>query len=107
MLQQALQKLQKEIGEKSKDIYINHVGAFLIKHVKAHPEHAAFIITEGKTISGSYNFMEAEARKRKARVLTDEEGFRIVLTYFGIPLQVEVKRTAEPELSISSIDDLL
>ncbi|GIO33101.1 hypothetical protein J2TS6_42420 [Paenibacillus albilobatus] len=107
MLQQALQKIQKEVGEKPKDDYVGHVGAFLIKYVKEHPEHAAFIIADEKTISGSFSFMEAEARKRNARVLSDAEGFEIVLKYFGVPVQTEMKKAAEPELTITSLDDLL
>lgn len=110
MLQQALQKLQKEIGEKSKDAYVNHVGAFLIKHVKEHPEHAAFIIADGKSIVGSLAAMKEAARKHQSNgvgVLTDEEGFKIVLTYYAIPVQNETKKAAEPELSITSIDDLI
>lgn len=110
MLQQALQKLQKEIGEKTKDAYVSHVGSFLIKHVKEHPEHAAFIIADDKTISGSLAAMREVARKRQSNgvgVLSDEEGFNIVLKYFNVPLQTEANKIVEPELMIDSIDDLL
>lgn len=110
MLRQALQKLQKEIGEKSKDAYVQHVGAFLIGHVRQHPEHAAFIVADGKTITGSLAAMKEEARKNQSSgvgVLSDEEGFAIVLKYFGVPVRQPASAVAEPELTVSSIDDLL
>lgn len=110
MLQQALQKLQKEIGENAKDKYVQHVGAFLIGYVRNHPGHAAFIVADGKTIAGSLAAMKEKARKSQSNgvgVLTDEEGFEIALNYFGIPTQKETAAAAVPELTISSIDDLL
>ncbi|EGG33423.1 hypothetical protein [Paenibacillus sp. HGF5] len=106
MLQQALQKLQKEVGEKHDKKYVQHVGAFLISYVRKHPEHAAFILTEGKTISASIGMMRSEAMKNDG-VLTDEEGFNIALKYFGIPIQNEQQAVEIPELNVSSIDDLL
>lgn len=110
MLQQALQKLQQEIGEKSKDTYVQHVGAFLIGYVRQHPEHAAFIIADGKSISGSLSAMKEEARKNQSNgvgVLSDEEGFAIALKHFGIPVRGGASKAVEPELTVSSIDDLL
>lgn len=110
MLQQALQKLHKEVGEKEKEAYVKHVGAFLIDYVKSHQEHAAFILTEDKTITGSLTAMKEEARKNQKNgvgVLTDEEGFKFVLKYFEIPVQGKSRAVATPELNITSIDDLL
>ncbi|ETT32159.1 hypothetical protein [Paenibacillus sp. FSL R5-808] len=107
MLQQALQKLQKEIGEKSKDSLVQHIGGLLISHIRKHPEHAAFILTEDKTIAGSWIYMESEARKRNVRGMSDDEGMVLVLKYFGVPVQEASPIIVEPELSISSIDDLL
>lgn len=110
MLQQALQKLQKEVGEKSKDAYVQNVGSFLIGHVRKHPEHAAFIIADGKTIAGSLAAMKEEARKNQSNgcgVLSDEEGFAIVLKYFGVPVQEQQQAIPQPEFSVSTIDDLL
>lgn len=110
MLQQALQKIQKEIGEKAGDAYVQHVGAFLIGYIRQHPEHAAFIVADGKTITGSLAAMKEEARKKQSNgvgVLSDEEGFAIALKYFGIPVRQPATAEVEPELTVSSIDDLL
>ncbi|MDP4095450.1 hypothetical protein OIN60_01415 [Paenibacillus sp. P96] len=109
MLQQALQKLQQEIGKHSKDAYVQHVGAFLMGYVRQHQEHAAFILTEGKTITGSLAAMKEEARKKQSNrvgVLSDQEGFDIVLKYFGVPMQQDKAAVAAPVLK-ASLDDLL
>lgn len=110
MLQQALQKLQAEVGEKSKDAYVQHVGSFLIGHVRKHPEHAAFILTDGKTIVGSLGAMKEEARKHQSNgcsVLSDEAGFAVALKYFGVPVQGQQQAVPQPEFSVSTLDDLL
>jgi hypothetical protein len=110
VLQQALQKLQKEIGEKAGDVYVSHVGAYLIKYVRQHPEHAVFIVADGKTITGSLVAMKEEARKRQTNgigVLSDEEGYAVVLKYFGVPVRQPASTAIQPELTTSSIDDLL
>lgn len=106
MLQQALQKLQKEIGDKAKDSIVQHIGSYMLNYVRSHPEHAAFVLADGKDISGSYKFMEAEARKASTRVMTDQEGFNLVLKYFGIPVQEAKPVSVIPELN-ASLDDLI
>jgi hypothetical protein len=109
MLQQALQKLQEEIGQKAKDPYVQHVGAFLMGYVRQHQEHAAFVLTEGKTIMGSLSAMKEEARKKQSNgvgVLSDQEGFEIALKYFGVPVKQE-KAAAEAPVLKASLDDLL
>lgn len=89
MLQQALQKLQAEVGANAKDKMVQIVGGFLMNYVRNNPERAELIAAEGKTIKGSVKAMEDEARKQQVNqqaILTDEEGFTIVLKYYGVEL---------------------
>ena len=86
MIDRARQKLATEM-EADKNPYIHVVGHFLMTHLAKNPGDADKIRTKGKTIKGSLRHMESEACKKKVgncAVLTDEEGFAIVLDYFGI-----------------------
>ncbi|ASS66395.1 MULTISPECIES: hypothetical protein [unclassified Paenibacillus] len=112
MLQQAMQKLQAETVANQKNKYIQVIGAFLMKHLESHPEHATGIIEEGKSILGSLDAMKAEAKKQASNgvgVLTDEEGFAIVLQYFGVkPPEAEpVAAAIASPVFKSTLDDLL
>jgi hypothetical protein len=113
MLQQALQKLQTEIGSvDKKNKYVPVVGGFLINHVRNNPEHASLILVDGKTVSGSLEAMKAEAKKQASDgvgVLTDEEGFNVVLKYFGVDVPDPVAPEPEPTARNFnvSLDDLL
>lgn len=83
----AIEKLQNEMNTNKGNSYIQVVGAFLVQHIQAHPEDAEKILAEGKTIGKSLEAMRKEAEKKKTAnvaILTDQEGFAIVLKYFGI-----------------------
>lgn len=85
MLAEAKKKLQDEMA-KSNNSYVNVVGSFLLNHIESHPEEAEKIMQDGKTVAGSLDSMKKEAESRKVdgcAVLTDQEGFAIVLKYFG------------------------
>lgn len=95
MLEQAVAKIKTEMGANKDSAYVQVVGKFLLRHVDAFPACADKILAEGKTIVGSLSAMRSEANRQRARtpagqvadtvgVLTDEEGFAVVLTYFGI-----------------------
>jgi hypothetical protein len=90
MISKAKEKLNSEIS-KSKDPYVKVVGQFLLQHLEANQGAAEKILQEDKTISKSLDAMK-EAAKKKAvggcAMLTDQEGFEIVLKYFGIDGQV-------------------
>ena len=112
MLQQALQKLTAEIAAvDKKNKYVPVVGGFLINHVRNNPEHAELILTEGKTIAGSLNAMQAEASKfvvNQCGVLSDEEGFNIVLKYYGVNVPEVAPAIATQAANFDlSLDDLL
>lgn len=106
MLQQALQRLTQEIGADPKNKVVQSIGGFLSNYVRSHPEHAALIAAEGKTIKGSYKAMEDEARRQKVNVMTDEEGFAIILKYYGVDVPKPEPEPVAVGFSVS-VDDLL
>lgn len=98
MLAEAKKKLQDEMA-KSNNPYVNVVGGFLENHIESHPEEAEKIMQEGKTIAGSLDSMRKEAETRKVgscAVLTDQEGFDIVLKYFGCDSKATVSHAVTP-----------
>lgn len=126
MKNQAIAKLKNEM-EKDKNPYVQIVGGFLINHLETNPESAEKILNADKTIGKSLNEMRKAAEKKKVgncAVLTDQEGFEIVLKYFGIegavaavtspvqtktveaPKVVEAEKKKEVDFDIS-LDDLL
>lgn len=72
--------------ENKTNSYIQVVGEFLLKHLE-NPGSAERILAQEKTIGKSLDEMRKEAEKKKVgncAVLTDAEGFAVVLRYFGI-----------------------
>lgn len=121
MKENAVKKLTDEIEKSKGNAYIEHVGAFLIGHINFHPDDAEKILAEGKTIQGSLAVMRDEAQKKKTgncAVLTDTEGFEIVLKYYGIDRSApgsdvklstvvgQIMPEKKPRFSVS-LDDLL
>ena len=111
MLNDAIAKLEKEIeGDKGSE-YTQYVGKYIVEYLNEHPDRAEKILAEGKTLAGSMKHMEGVARKKKNRgavVLTDAEGFKAVLEYYGIvekePLDTE---KSKPKRKVDiSLDDL-
>lgn len=102
MVEAAVTKLKAEMDGKGSNDYIKLMGEFLIKHVQANPGAAEQVMAADKTIAKSLLAMQAEAKKKAVggmAMLTDEEGFAIVLNYFGLqggapaaPPQVKQKR---------------
>lgn len=88
MLDKAIEKLDKEIeSQKSKNSYVAVIGEYLIHYVTRHPNEAEKILNDSKTISGALAAMKAEARKKAQAgfaMISDDEGYGIVLKYFGI-----------------------
>lgn len=104
-MEQAVKKLQDEITGSQNNPYIQVIGNFLIQHVQANPECVEKIMEKGKSISKSLEAMKNEARKKQSNgmaMLTDAEGYAIVLKYFGIdgqPVQAAQTIQSEPEVS--------
>ncbi len=106
MLQEALQKMQKEIGQHPNDGYVRYVGAELIKFVRANPEKAVLFVDEGKSIQGSFSELEKEATKDKRRFIPPDEGQDIILRYFGVDVPKDEPDPLEIGLKID-LDELL
>lgn len=86
MLNKAIKKINEEI-EKVSNPYVKVVGEFLLKQLKAIPEAAEKILAKDKSILKSLDEMQKAAQKKRVgncAVLTDQEGFEIVLKYYGI-----------------------
>ena len=87
MLEQAIKKLETEIEQNNNNSYIRVVGDYLLQHLIANPNSAEKIMAEGKTVAKSLDEMRKAAEKKKVgncAVLTDQEGFAVVLKYYGI-----------------------
>ena len=87
MSEAAAKKLKDEMEKNRKNAYVQAVGTFLLQQLENHPENSEKILAEDKTIIKSFNVMRKEAEKKKVgnyAVLTDQEGFAIVLNYFDI-----------------------
>lgn len=105
-MENAVKKLQDEISSSNKNPYVKVVGEFLIQHIQANPSEASKIMVADKTIAKSIEAISAAARKKAVNgmaMLTDAEGFAIVLKYFGISGRVAVK--AAPEVAKEILPD--
>ncbi|PLR93220.1 hypothetical protein [Bacillus sp. T33-2] len=122
MQTQAIEKIKNEISGNANNPYIQVVGQFLLQHLEQNPDHAEKILVADKTIAKSLEAMRTAAQKKKVgnvAVLTDAEGFAIVLKYFGIDgkpvvmgatatVIIEPKPAASPATDFDvSLDDFL
>lgn len=101
MQAEAIAKLQSEING-SNNPAVQAIGQFLLQHLEQHPEDAGCILNTDKTILKSLEAMRKVAEKKKVgnmAVLSDSEGFAIVLNYFkneeSSESDKEAKKTAE------------
>jgi len=117
MIEKAVIKIRDEI-EKNNNPYVQVVGEFLLKYLNNHPEAAEKIMAEDKTIMKSLDEMRKVAEKNRVgncAVLTDEEGFKVVLKYFGIEENVNTssigqatKTKKQPDIDFDiKLEDLL
>lgn len=86
MREEAVKKITEEM-KKEGNPYVQVVGEYLLGVVKENEGVAEKILAADKTIMGSLKVMGTEAKKKKVgncAVLTDKEGFEIVLKYYGI-----------------------
>lgn len=98
MLTNAITKIKTEIEKNNNNPYIQVVGGFLIQHIEKNPQDAEKIMNNEKTIAKSLDEMRKAAEKKKVgncAVLTDQEGFAVVLKYFGIEA-AQVNVTSQP-----------
>ena len=102
MQTKAIEKLRSEMTQNTANSYIQVVGGFLLQHLESNPQDAEKILVADKTISKSLEEMRKAAEKKRfgnCAVLTDPEGFAVVLKYFGIeadaPIAAPVARTSD------------
>ncbi|MFE0394732.1 hypothetical protein ACFW4G_03530 [Paenibacillus lactis] len=108
-MEQAVQKLQDEIAGSQNNPYIQVIGNFLIQHVQANPGCAEKILENGKSIAKSLDAMKSEARKKQSNgmaMLTDAEGYAIVLRYFGIDGQPAAAAPQSAPAQVSPTQDI-
>jgi len=83
----AIEKIRSEMTKDTANSYVQVVGGFLLQHLEFNPQDAEKILVTDKTIIKSLDEMKKAAGKKKVgscAVLTDQEGFAVVLKYFGI-----------------------
>lgn len=117
MRAEAIEKLNKEMDGANNNPYVQVIGKFLLQHIESNPDDAGKILAADKTIAKSLDAMRKAAEKVKVgnmAMLSDEEGYRIVLQYFGIEGQptaatsppVEPKPTAGAAFDVK-LDDFM
>jgi len=94
MLDKAIEKIKSEIEQNKKNSNIQVIGEFILRELALNNAAAEKVLQEGKTIKGSIDEMKKVAKTKAVGgcgMLSDQEGFGIVLTYFGIkftPLKI-------------------
>jgi hypothetical protein len=97
MFNQAILKIETEMNQSKNNSYIQAVGSFLLQYLKVNPEAAEKILAADKSIVKSLDAMRQAASQKKVNncaVLADQEGFTIVLKYFGINSTATATATA-------------
>ena len=118
-MKEAIDKINQEMEGNKDNPYIQYVGEYMIKYITENPQRAENITKEDKSVAGSLKFMNEKAKKIQKNgmaMFSQEEGFAIVLEYFGImeePRVVPVLSVVKPSENIKkkkidiSLDDLL
>lgn len=86
MVNKAIKKINDEI-EKEKNPYVKVIGEYLLGVIRNNETAAEKVLDKEKSIMKSLEAMRKEAEKVKVgnmAMISDEEGFAIVLKYFGI-----------------------
>jgi PcfK-like protein len=106
----AVTKLNDEMTSNKNNPYVQVVGNFLLQKLKNNPDAAEKILEKDKSILKSLDAMRKEAEKVKVgncAVLTDEQGFSIVLDYFeikGRPTNKSKTKKAAPQEVKNDVD---
>ena len=103
MLYKAIKKIETEM-EKEKNPYVKVIGDFLLNHLANDPGAAEQILADDKkTIFKSIDAMRKAASKNKTgncAMLSDAEGYEVVLKYFGIKKKANepIKKSEEEKI---------
>ncbi|MCO1599780.1 hypothetical protein [Desulfosporosinus nitroreducens] len=95
----AIKKLESEMTQNNANPYIQVVGGFLLQHLEVNPQDAEKILATDKTISKSLDEMWKDAKKKQSHnlaIFTPQEGFEIVMKYFGIEATAPTATRAVP-----------
>lgn len=99
MQEQAMQKLRNEMANNKTNAYVQAVGEYLVNYIQSNQASAENFIDEKKTILGSLDAMRKAAEKKKQgnfAMLAPQEGFAIVLQYFGVNAKAETINIQQP-----------
>ncbi|WP_206886412.1 hypothetical protein [Alicyclobacillus mali (ex Roth et al. 2021)] len=95
MYEKAVEKITAEMNANEHHPYVQVIGRFLLVHLEQHPEHAKNLLEEEKTILKSLDTMRRYAETQRVgnvAVISDADGFGIVLQYFdcwdGKPFEI-------------------
>lgn len=105
MVEQAMAKLQAELRVDGVHPYVSAIGNFLLDFLKDNPTEAEKIMVKDKTIVGSMKALRKEGEKVKVdncAILTPEQGYEIVLGYFGIKTTAAVPNVNSLATSIQN-----
>lgn len=86
MINKAITKINDEM-KKENNPYVKLIGEYLLEVIKNNETAAEKILDKDKSIMKSFDEMRKVAEKVKVgnmAMISDEEGFSIVLKYFGI-----------------------
>lgn len=87
MLEKAIEKIKAEMDGNKADPYVYVMGEFLLNQLTLNPEASEKVLLDGKTIKGSMKELEKIAKGKAVNgcgMISDQEGYGIVLKYFGI-----------------------
>jgi hypothetical protein len=103
-VQEAIEIITMEMFD-NRNPYVQVVGKFLSDYINNSPECGEKFVDSKKTLSQSLLVMKKEAEKVKVdnvAVLTDEQGFEIVLKFFGfIPGGEELAKLEDPKPKVT------
>ena len=100
----AIAKIKAEMEADKANGYVQAVGTFLLEYVEQNPSVAPQLSATDKTIANSLEAMRTEASKKKSNnvaVIAPQEGFAIVLKYFGIEGPAPTSFVAAPREAIT------
>jgi len=105
MLEKAIKKIKDEM-EKEKNPYVKVIGDFLLNHLANDPGSAEQILADDKkTIFKSIDAMRKAAKRAgSCAMLSDAEGYAVVLKYFGIKEKTNepIKKSEEQKIRSSN-----
>ncbi|MEG0259576.1 MAG: Cas9 inhibitor AcrIIA9 family protein [Lysinibacillus sp.] len=100
-MQQAIEKINAEMAQ-SNNPYVQVIGQFLLTQITT-KEAAEKVLEATKTVENSLNAMQKEAKKKAVNgmaMLTDEEGYAIVLAYFGLEQDTQPQKAPKANVKV-------